>query len=84
MFTPYVFHDESLGQDSDANEHIDYWRDSLSPKQRLRFALKNLLECEFSQTLAITAEHKTILRPLMLKHYWVKAQLVSFILKWER
>lgn len=58
MFTPYVFHDESLGQDSDANAHIDYWRDSLSPKQRLRFALKKLLECEFSQTLAITAEHK--------------------------
>ncbi|CCC08525.1 hypothetical protein SMACR_05769 [Sordaria macrospora] len=85
MFTPYVFQDESLGQDSDAkNEHIDYWRDSLSSKQRLRFALKKILESKVNHALAITAEHKTILRPLLLKPYWVKDQLVPSILKWER
>ncbi|EGZ77910.1 hypothetical protein NEUTE2DRAFT_124468 [Neurospora tetrasperma FGSC 2509] len=84
IFTPYVFGDESLGQDSDANEDIDYWRDSLSPKQRLRFALKKLLGCEVSQALAIISKHKTILRPLWLKQYWVKVQLVTSNLKWER
>lgn len=58
MFTPYVFGDESLGQDSDANEDIDYWRDSLAPKQRLRFALKKLLDCESNQALVIISKHK--------------------------
>ncbi|KAK1781025.1 hypothetical protein QBC45DRAFT_461243 [Copromyces sp. CBS 386.78] len=72
------------GPNIDANEHIDYWRDSLSPKQRLRFALKKILESKVNHALAITAENKTILRPLLLKPYWVKGQLVPSNLKWER
>ena len=58
MFTPYIFQDKSLGEDSDANEQIDYWRDNLSSKQRLRFALKKILESKVNHALAITAEHK--------------------------
>ncbi|KAK3501216.1 hypothetical protein B0T13DRAFT_527886 [Neurospora crassa] len=84
MFTSYVFRDESLGQDSDANEDIDSWRDSLLPKQRLRFALRKLLDCESNQALAIISQHETILRPFWLKQYWVKGQLVTSNLKWER
>lgn len=61
MSTPYLF----LGQVIDANDDKDKdnmndseWNDSLSPKQRLRFCLKKLLECNVPEALSITAQHK--------------------------
>ncbi|KAJ4401820.1 hypothetical protein N0V85_005435 [Neurospora sp. IMI 360204] len=79
--TPYLF----LGQVIDTNDDKDKdnmddskWDDSLSPKQRLRFCLKKVLECNVPEALSITAQHKTIVRPILLKTYWVKGELTGF------
>ena len=61
MFTPYIFQSESLGQDIvDVKdlERIDYWKDNISPRQRLRFVLKKIFESKVNHALAILAENK--------------------------
>ena len=63
MFTPFIFEGESLGQDDNATENIDYWTDNLSPKQRLRFVLKKLLDCDVRSTKMVLAKNKVSIHP---------------------
>ncbi|KAK3396381.1 hypothetical protein B0T20DRAFT_501687 [Sordaria brevicollis] len=75
-YGPYIFNGQVIDLRDD-NPSDAEWKDTFTPHEQLRFVLKKLLACNVPGALSILAEHKTILRPLHLKSYYVKGEVIG-------